>query len=388
MGGPLEGVRAVELGVVIAGPACATLLADWGASVIKIEPPEGDPQRGNTNTAYFELDNRGKRSVCLDLKNARGREILFRLLGDADVLVTNMRLSALTRLGLDYASLSARFPALVYAAITGYGATGEGADKAGYDIGAYWSRSGMALAVTQPGTSPPVSRPGMGDHPTGLAMAAGICAALVEQRRTGRGQFVTTSLLRTGCYVIGSDLVSHARGERTISGLRRMLYNPLLAVYQAGDGQWFWLLGVQATRHWPGVTRAIGRPELATDPRFATMDMLVRNRDEVLALLDEAFAAEPLAYWAEAFAREDVWWDPLLTFDQIRDDPLVRAAGVFREVADTGAPTVATPVDFPAVAPGPVPRAPEAGEHTEQVLLELGYDWSDIVELKDSGAVP
>lgn len=393
MGGPLEGVRVVELAVVIAGPACGTLLADWGASVVKIEPPEGDPQRGNIDTSLFELDNRGKRSVCLDLKNPGGREILFRLLDGADVLVTNLRLSALARLGLDYESLSSRFPGLVYGAITGYGASGEGADRAGYDIGAYWSRSGMALAISQPGTPPPVSRPGMGDHPTGLALAAGICAALLEQRRTGRGRFVTTSLLRAGAYVVGSDLVSHARGGHPVAQVPRLLHNPLLAVYQAGDGQWFWLLGVQPTRHWPSVTRAIGRPELATDARFATMEGLMGHAREVLAILDEAFAAESLATWAEIFAREDVWWDPVLSFEQVRDDPLVRAAGVFRAADGGGGPagawTVATPVDF-ARAPSPdlAPRAPEAGEHTEEVLLELGYDWPDIVTLKDAGAVP
>ncbi|MBL7499478.1 CoA transferase [Frankia sp. CNm7] len=417
MGGPLDGVRVVELGVMVAGPACAAILADWGAEVVKVEPPDGDPHRGNLNTALFELDNRGKRGICLDLKRPEAQEVLSRLLADADVLVTNLRLAALARLGLDYDTLSARFPRLVYAAATGYGTTGEGADKPGYDMGAYWSRAGVAHAVTQAGTAPPVSRPGMGDHPTGLALAAGVCAALVRQRVTGRGEFVTTSLLRTGSYTISCDLISRAHGQVSATGLSRMLYNPILAVYQAGDGRWFWLLGLQATRHWPNVVRAIGRPELATDPRFATMGALIGNRDEALALLDEAFAERPLDHWAEAFDRHGVWWDPVLSLDEVLADPLAHAAGVFRPIAGPdevpapgrdaqadaagastagGGPaerdprpiTVATPVDFGSLPPGPAPRAPELGEHTEQVLLDLGYDWPAITALKDADAIP
>jgi crotonobetainyl-CoA:carnitine CoA-transferase CaiB-like acyl-CoA transferase len=398
-------VKVVELGVVVAGPACAGILLDWGAEVVKVEPPEGDPHRGNIITALFELDNRGKRSVCLDLKNEAAREVLLRLLADADVLVTNLRLAALARLGLDYETLSARFPRLIYAAATGYGVTGEGADKPGYDMGAYWSRAGIAFALTQEGTPPPVSRPGMGDHPTAMALAAGVCAALVEQRTHGRGQFVTTSLLRTGSYTISCDLASHARGQLATPGLSRMMYNPILAVYQAGDGHWFWLLGLQGARHWPSIARAIDRPELAEDPRYATMADLGRNRGEVLALLDEAFARQPLDHWAEVFARHDVWWDPVYSFDEVLADPFAHAAGVFRPVAardgdatgenDAAGPTgerrvvtVATPVDFSSFQPGDAPRAPEIGEHTEEVLLDLGFDWSRIIALKDAGAIP
>jgi crotonobetainyl-CoA:carnitine CoA-transferase CaiB-like acyl-CoA transferase len=388
MPGPLEGIRVIELGVVIAGPAAAGLLGDWGADVVKVEPPTGDPQRGNAETALFELDNRGKRSVCLDLKTPGGVELLIQLLSNADVFVTNLRLPALARLGLDHESLAKRFPALIYAAITGYGTSSDGADKAGYDVGAYWSRSGMALALTPDGTEPPVSRPGMGDHPTGMALAAGICAALVERNRTGRGQFVSTSLLRTGAYVIGSDLASRANGGHLEPGLRRMMFNPLLAVYRSADERWFWLLGLQATRHWPRITRAIGRPELVDDPRFSTMRALMTNRQEVLAVLDEAFTAQPMAYWADVFAREDVWWDPLLTFDEVLTDPLVASAGVFREVADSDDRAVAGPVDFSSLEPGPAPRAPEAGEHTEQILLDAGLDWDDITAAKDAGAIP
>jgi len=187
------------------------------------------------------------------------------------VFVTNLRSAALARLGLDYPALAARYPRLVYAAITGYGQTGPAAGKAGYDIGAYWSRSGMALALAPDGAEPPVSRPGQGDHPTGLAAAAGIAAALYSRERTGSGQLVSTSLLRSGAYAIGSDLISAAHQMPAVPIARRMMANPLLAVYQSGDGEWFCLLGVQPRRHLPGVARAVGRPELADDPRFADL---------------------------------------------------------------------------------------------------------------------
>lgn len=388
MTGPLDGIAVVELGVVIAGPAAAAVLGDWGASVIKIEPPDGDPQRGNPNTSYFQLDNRGKRSMCLDLKTEAGRAIALRLIGEADVFVTNLRTSALTRLGLDYATLAPRFPRLVYAAISGYGDTGPAAGKAGYDIGAYWSRSGMALALAPDGTDPPVSRPGQGDHPTGLAAAAGIAAALYSRERTGAGQLVSTSLIRSGAYAIGSDLVSAAHHMRSVPVAPRMMFNPLLAVYRSGDGHWFCLLGVQPLRHLPAVSRAIGRPDLADDPRFADLRSVIKNRQALLSILDEAFARHPMEHWARRFAAEDVWWDPVQSAEQALADPLVRAAGVLRDVEGGELQTIATPVDFSAMADHPAPRAPEAGEHTEQILLENGYDWDAIGTLKTQGVIP
>jgi crotonobetainyl-CoA:carnitine CoA-transferase CaiB-like acyl-CoA transferase len=382
--GPLEGVRVVELGVVIAGPAAGAILADWGADVVKLEPREGDPQRGNAEPAYFRLDNRGKRSVALDLKTAEGRTVVLALLERADVFVTNLRPSALERLGLDWACLSERFPRLVHAAITGYG-DGD-PDRPGYDMGAFWSRTGTALALTPRGGEPPFQRPGMGDHSAAVNAAAGICAALVARDRTGAGQCVRTSLLRTGVYFNGSDLAVLARGGRAGTSVRRMMGNPLLGAYRAGDDRWFWLLGVQAGRHWPALARAIGRPELVTAPRFADANELFRNRREAMALLDMAFAARPLAEWEEAFAREDVWYERVQTPEEALTDPVLERAGAFRDTEDGGR-TVATPVDFSTVVPGPAPRAPEAGEHTEEVLLELGWTWEDMAGLKERGVI-
>jgi crotonobetainyl-CoA:carnitine CoA-transferase CaiB-like acyl-CoA transferase len=226
----------------------------------------------------------------------------------------------------------------------------------------------------------------MGDHTTAVNAAAGICAALLARSRTGTGQRVSTSLLRTGVYFNGSDLAVLARGGRAGTRARRIMGNPLLGAYRAGDDRWFWLLGVQAGRHWPSLARAIGRPELATDARFADAGELFRNRREAMALLDEAFAARSLVAWEEVFAREDVWYERVQTPEEAVVDPVLVASGAFRDGED-GERSVATPVDFSTLDPGPAPRPPEAGEHTEEVLLELGWTWEDLVGLKDRGVI-
>src|SRR5258706_1783494 len=214
MSGPLVGIRVVELGVWVAGPSAGGVLADWGAAVVKIEPPDGDPFRRLSRPASgvglranppFELDNRGKRSVVLDLRTAEAREIAHRLIERADVFVTNVRPAALTRLALDWDTLQARNPRLVYARVTGYGETGPDADRPSYDIGAFWSRAGIAAALTPPGADPPFQRGAMGDHTAGMTLAGGVSAALLARERTGRGQLVTTSLLRVGLFVLGWD---------------------------------------------------------------------------------------------------------------------------------------------------------------------------------------
>jgi crotonobetainyl-CoA:carnitine CoA-transferase CaiB-like acyl-CoA transferase len=384
--GPLAGIKVVELAVALAAPSAAAMLGDWGAEVLKVEGLTGDPQRFNTQNAYFELDNRGKRSLSLDLKTEEGKAILLRLLDDADVFVTNVRPGGLQRLGLDHESLAERFPRLVYAVVSGYGTTGPAADKAGYDIGAFWSRAGVAAALAGPGVEPPVLRPGMGDHTAAIALVAAVTTALFDRERTGRGRLVSTSLLRAGAHVISSDLAAHLAGENPVPGLRRALYNPMLGCYQAADGQWFWLLGLEATRHWPSVAAAVERKDLLDDERFADFLGLITNRDALIAILDEEFAKQPLEAWAERFAAHDVWWDPVQDLQDVVDDPLLHAAGVFRPMAD-GKTVVAPPADV-GVELGEVARAPEMGQHTEEVLLELGYDWEHISGLMERGVIP
>lgn len=396
--GPMEGVNVVELGFWVAGPAAGGILADWGADVIKIEPADGDPLRGfvlatgaSDICPPFELDNRGKRSICLDLSTVRGKEIATSLIDDADVFVSNMRPGALKRLDFDYETLSERNPRLVYSLATGYGLSGPEADRAAFDLGGFWARAGVASALTVEGDEPPLQRGGMGDHMTGMASAGGIAAALFARERSGRGQQVSTSLMRIGAYMLGWDLNSHLRSGTPVRAIRReQMPNPIVTSYQAGDGKWFWLLCLQGDRHWPDVVAAIGAPELEHDERFATLFDRMRNCEELVKLLDGVFSKRTLAEWGEIFDAHDVWWAPVQSVDELPDDEQARHAGVFVDVptADGSAEMVATPIDFSQDSWTPRAMSPELGQHTEEVLLELGYEWEDIATLAGEGVIP
>jgi crotonobetainyl-CoA:carnitine CoA-transferase CaiB-like acyl-CoA transferase len=400
MPGPLEGIRVVELGFWVAGPGAAAVMADWGASVIKIEPPEGDPFRGmflnaaGLDVPYnppFELDNRGKRSIGLNLQHTDGRAIAYRLFREADVFVTNVRQPALRKAGLSYEELHALNPRLVYCHVSGYGLTGEDRDRPAYDIGAFWARAGLAASLAPEGGEPPQQRGGMGDHSTALAAVGAVCAALVARTRIGCGQLVSTSLLRTGMYVLGWDLSIRLRyGKVAPPYTRAEVPNPMINSYKAGDGRWFWLLGLQGDRLWPDLVRAVDRPELLADPRFQDMKGRRENAAALVEVLDRAFASKPFDEWTAIFDRENVWWAPVQTPDQVVDDPQVRAAGgiVTAPVSDGAAEAVASPADFSGTPWQPTVPAPEFAQHTEEILLELGYDWDAIATFKEHGAIP
>jgi crotonobetainyl-CoA:carnitine CoA-transferase CaiB-like acyl-CoA transferase len=401
MAGPLEGVHVVELGVWVAGPSAGGVLADWGADVIKIEPPTGDPFRGLYVHAAgvdipanppFELDNRGKRSVVLDLTKTAATPLVERLLARADAFVTNVRASALARLGLGWEEVHARHPRLVYGHVTGYGAGGPDADRPAYDVGAFWARSGIAAALTPPGGEPPMQRGAMGDHTAGMTLAGGIAAALVARARTGEGQLVSTSLLRVGGFVLGWDLNATLRlGIRATPFVRAEMPNPVISAYRASDGRWFWLLGLQGQRHWPDLVAAVDRPEWLADPRFATMPARREHAPVLVGLLDEIFASRPLAEWGERLDRAGMWWAPMLTTEEVVADPQARAAGLFVDVPQPEGdpePAVASPCDFSGTPWSVARPSPECGQHTEEVLLELGYGWEDIATLKERGAIP
>jgi len=401
MPGPLAGFRVVELGVWVAGPSAGGVLADWGAQVVKIEPPEGDPFRGLYLSVAgvelpanppFELDNRGKRSIALDLRTAQGREVAYRLLDQADVFVTNIRPAALDRLCLDPATLAARNPRLVYGRITGYGEDGPDADRPSYDIGAFWSRAGIAAALTPPGAEPPFQRGAMGDHTAGMTLAGGISAALLARERSGRGQLVTTSLLRVGIFVLGWDTNAALRLGIKAAPLRRQdMPNPVICPFRGRDGTWFWLLGLQGQRHWPDLVRAVERPQWLTDPRFATMSARREHSAELVALLDAIFATDTAASWGRRLDAAGMWWAPVQTTAEVLDDPQVRASGAFVDVPQgdgTTAPGVASPVDFGDTCWAPQGPAPQCGQHTEELLLELGFDWEAIGSLKERGVIP
>jgi crotonobetainyl-CoA:carnitine CoA-transferase CaiB-like acyl-CoA transferase len=397
--GPLSGVKVVELGVWVAGPAVGGILSDWGADVVKVEPPSGDPARGFRrmlggdldSNPVFELDNRSKRSIVLDLSSAEGRQIAHTLLDEADVFVTNIRASALERIGLGPIPVRGRNPRLVYAIISGYGLTGPEADRPGFDIAAFWARSGLAASLTAPGADLPFQRGGMGDHSVAMTGAAMICAALVARERTGQGDLVSASLLRQGAYTIGFDVnVALMWGTPIRLGSRSTMTMPTVNNYTAGDGRRFWVVGLEGERHWPPLARAVGHPEWLTDERFHTPAARFKNGVELLHLLDEIFATRPLSEWAEIFdADGDFFWAPVQTVEDLLSDPQFVAAGGLVEVPDEqGTITMlATPADFGGQPVQPRFRAPRLGEHTREVLEGLGYDESAISELESTGAV-
>jgi len=397
----LRGVRVVELAVWVAGPGAGGVLADWGADVVKIEPPEGDPCRGlfmalaglkEPKSPPFDLDNRGKRSVVLDTRDAEARALARQLVQGADVFLTNLRPDALAKLGLDWESLEASCPRLVYASVTGYGLRGPERDRAAYDVGAFWARTGAEHIMFPPGVEPHGIRGGFGDHVTALSAVSGIMAALYQREKTGRGQRVATSLLRTGLYCVGWDTGIRLRFGTVAPSLPRgEALNPVLNQYKSGDGRWFWLLGLEAERHWPKLARAVQRPEWPADPRFASARERRKHARELVAMLDDIFAARSLREWGERFDEVDLWWAPVQTQDEVVADAQVAAMDGIVSVPEAGGAgefrAVATPLEFSAAAVGPQGPPPKLGEHTDAVLAELGLAPEAIRRLRERGAL-
>ena len=311
MAGPLEGVKVVELGVWVAGPAAGGILADWGAEVVKIEPPAGDPSRTfqysltgqmMPTNPIFEMDNRSKRSIVLDLTTPEGKEIADDLIAGADVFVTNVRLGGLERLGLDAETLTTRHPRLIYAAITGYGMEGEDADRAAYDIAAFWSRSGIAHLLTRPGEDPPFQRGGMGDHNAGLAGAAAVCAALYsrENRRgpVGVDLIAARGALHDQLRPVGTAWLGTHAPDRPARVDGQCCDEQLLGERRQA------LLGGRTRWHaaLAPLARAVGREDWLDDERYADPRNRARNAAEIIAQLDEIFATKTMAEWEEVFA--------------------------------------------------------------------------------------
>jgi crotonobetainyl-CoA:carnitine CoA-transferase CaiB-like acyl-CoA transferase len=383
MAGPLESVKVVELGVWVAGPAAGGILADWGADVIKIEPPTGDPARmfgrmlgiEDGISPPFEMDNRGKRGIVLDLTTPDACATALELLTEADVFITNIRPAALRRVGLAFEAVAERNPRLVYGLITGFGETGPDADRAAYDVAAFWARSGLAHLLTRPGETPPFQRGGMGDHTAGMTMAGAVCAALVARARTGSGQLVTTSLYRQGAYTVSFDLNTFLlTGHPIAIGQRETMGNPCMNNYAAGDGRRFWIVGLQGDRHWPALCRAVGRTDWLTDDRFATGRSRAANAVQLIGELDAIFATKPLDEWAKVFAGEpDFFWSPINSIEDVVADEQFHAAGgvVYVPDDDSTVPMVATPADFHGTPWAPRSTAPRIGQHTDEILAEL-----------------
>lgn len=398
--GALEGIKVIELAQWIAGPAAAALLAEWGADVIKVEPLQGEPLRGmlvsvfptRQGDANFLVDqvNRGKRSIAVNLRCEEGKAILHQLVAEADVLVTNLRPKALRELGATYEEVRPYNPRLVYCQITGYGHGHGESDRALVDVGVY-ARLGLARLVTpasDPEGKPPQEPNGIFDHTTSMVAAGAVALALYDRERTGAGRWVGVSLVRVGAFMLSWDLLRAIRlGSRVRPVDRRHVRNPLINCYRAGDGRWLWLLCAQPDRHWRSLCEALDREDLLDDPRFSDTVSRARNAADLVDELDREFGRRPLSQWAEILDRHDIWWAPVNNPNEAVADPLLEAAGALADI-DAGARharVIAGPVEAEGIRPrGPVP---EVGQHTEEVLLELGYDWDAISDLKRRGVI-
>jgi len=394
----LEGLKVVELATYIAAPGAGAIMADWGASVIKIESPKGDPMRmffdsfdtGEADNPVFDLDNRGKRGIVLDISKPEGREAALRLVRTADVFLTNVRPSGLARAGLDWDNLRKENARLVYCSLTGYGLEGPDADKAGMDVAAYWARSGVAAITTPKGVEPFPIRTAMGDHITSMATVSAILAAVFERQTTGRGRLVETSLLRTGVYSIGSDMAIQLRfGKLASTRPREQAVNPLANFFRTADDRWVCLLARQGGVDWRQIAEAAGHPEWVEDPRFRTGRDRRQNGAELVRLMDEAVGALTLDELAPRLDAADITWAQVQTPRQVIEDPQAIAAGCFVDIPDGKGgfhKSPASPARFPGAEDGPRGPAPRLGEHTDAVLAELGYAAEEIASLKASGA--
>jgi crotonobetainyl-CoA:carnitine CoA-transferase CaiB-like acyl-CoA transferase len=398
----LAGVRVLEVATWTFVPAAGAVLADWGADVIKVEHPEtGDPQRGLITSGMFgdrtvnfmmEQPNRGKRSIGIDLHSAEGLELLYRLAETSDVFLTSFLPAARQAMRFDVEHIRARNPDIIYARGSGMGQRGPERERGGYDAAAYFARGGHAMSLTPDECEYPVNpRAAYGDLPGGQTIAGGIAAALFRRERHGVPSVVDISLLSCAMWTLAPDIVSSKlfglrklpRGDRADSP------NPLVGTYRTKDARFINLTMLQSDRYWPDLCRRIGRPELIDDPRFDTSEHRFEHRRACVEALDDAFGQRTLAEWTEALAEATGVWavyqDPI----ELHDDPQALANGYLAEVTDDGGEPftlVANPVQFDE-EPAPLTRAPEHGEHTEAILLELGCDWDEIARLKAACAV-
>ncbi|MFF7755355.1 CaiB/BaiF CoA transferase family protein [Streptomyces sp. NPDC007971] len=393
------GLKVLDASSFIAAPAAATLLSDFGADVIKIEPPgKGDPQRMLSSVPpspraeanySWHLANRNKRGMVINLKSPAATEVLKRLVQWADVVITNFPHGTREKLHLGYEEVSGWNPAVVYADITGFGDAGPDAGQPGFDLTAAWSRSGLLASTRDAGAPPTVPVWGSGDYMTAIAIYAAIVTALYRRERTGLGASVGTSLLATGIWATGT-LVAGALADGTPFQLhdRKAPANPLINPYETADDEWFML--VASPTHWPGLTRAIGHPELVADPRFADVEGFVKNAAALAELLDAEFRSQPFAHWKEALTRERVTYSLIQTPEEAARDPQLRANDIVVPLEGVRGLeyTVNSPVNVRGVEKVPAKRAPDLGEHNDEVLTELGFGPADIAELRAQGAIP
>jgi len=393
------GLKVVDLASFIAGPGAAVILSDFGADVIKVEPPSGDPWRNGykippqpraKDNYPWHLNNRNKRGLALDLKSPEAGAVLERLVKWADVLIVNTPHPARKKLHLEYEDLVAWNPRLIYADLTGFGEKGPDASLPGFDITSYWARSGLLSMTRDAGAPPTWPVAGSGDHATAVGIYSAIVTGLYRRERTGKGSYVTTSLLAQGIWSAGVSIQAALCGAKFYPPHDRMNpANAALNVYRASDGTWFVL--IITPDKIAAVTKAIGREDLLTDPRFADPTKLVANMHQLTEILDEIFASQPMEHWYRIFNGVHVTFGAVRGPEDVINDPQLEANDIVVPIDGAGETlkrTVSSPIQIHAVEKVPARRAPEIGEHDVEILTELGFSTGDISRLQSSGAVP
>jgi crotonobetainyl-CoA:carnitine CoA-transferase CaiB-like acyl-CoA transferase len=394
-----SGLKVVDLASFIAGPSAAVILSDFGADVIKVEPPSGDlwrighqiPPQPQARDAYpWHLANRNKRGITLDLKSPSASPVLEKLVKWADVLIVNTPHPARKKLRLEFDDIAQWNSRLIYADVTGFGEKGPDADLPGFDITAYWARSGLLSMTRDAGAPPTWPVAGSGDNATAVGLYAAIVTALYRRERTGKGSYVTTSLLAEGVWSASVSIQAALCEAKFFAPHdRKNPANAALNVYRAADGAWFVL--IVTPDKLASVAKAIGRPDLLTDTRFSDPTKLVANMSQLTEILDEVFGSQPMAHWYEVFNGVHATFGVVREPQQVVNDPQLRANDIVVPLEGVGGKltsTISSPLQVHGVAKVPARRAPALGEHSEQVLKQLGFNTTEIDALRASGAVP
>jgi crotonobetainyl-CoA:carnitine CoA-transferase CaiB-like acyl-CoA transferase len=394
-----SGLKVVDLASFVAGPGAAVILSDFGADVIKVEPPSGDmwrivfkiPPQPRANDNYlWHLDNRNKRGLTLDLKSPSAGEVLEKLVKWADVLIVNTPHPARKRLGLEYQDIAQWNSRLIYADVSGFGDNGPDANLPGFDITAYWARSGLLSQTRDAGAPPTWPMAASGDHAAAVGLFSAIIMGLYRRERTGNGSYVTTSLLAEGVWAAGVGIAGALAGG-TFYPLhdRESPSNATLNPYKSSDGSLFML--VVTPDKFPALATGIGRPDLVTDPRFSDPAKQAASAARLRAILDDVFAKEPMQHWRQVFDKAHITYGAILDPTEVVNDPQLRANNIVVPLEGAGGKltlTISSPMQVHGVAKEPARRAPNLGEHNDEVLKQLGFDAAQIEKLHAGGTVP